>query len=275
MSALMIVAGKEFRDGLRNRWVLAATLLLGALALALTFLGSAPSGAVEASRLAVTVVSLASLGIFLIPLIALLISYDALVGEAERGTMLLLLSYPIARSQVLLGKFLGHVGILVLATVIGYGAAGALAAAVGDADGRTWRAFAAMLGTSVLLGAIFVAIGYAISAAARDRGTAAGLAVAAWFVFVVLYDMALLGALVADEGQVITAELFGALMLLNPADLYRMFNLAGSNGIARMAGMAGLASQAGFAAPLLLAAMAAWVAAPLALAGALFVRREL
>ena len=41
------------------------------------------------------VVSLSSLTIFLVPLIALLLSHDAIVGEAERGTLLLLLSYPV------------------------------------------------------------------------------------------------------------------------------------------------------------------------------------
>jgi ABC-type Na+ efflux pump permease subunit len=39
--------------------------------------------------------------------IALLISHDAIVGEMERGTMLLLLSYPVGRWQVLIGKFVG------------------------------------------------------------------------------------------------------------------------------------------------------------------------
>ena len=72
---------------MRNRWVLATTLLLAALALSLTFLGSAPTGNVGAGALDVVVVSLSSLTIFLLPLIALLISHDAVVGEMERGTM--------------------------------------------------------------------------------------------------------------------------------------------------------------------------------------------
>ena len=46
-----------------------------------------------------SIVSLSSLTIFLLPLIALLISYDAVVGEMERGTMLLLLSYPVAAGR--------------------------------------------------------------------------------------------------------------------------------------------------------------------------------
>ena len=98
MKGVLLVAGKELREGVRNRWVVAATLLLATLALTLTFLGAAPAGRVGAGALEVVVVSLSSLSIFLLPLIALLISHDAIVGEMERGTMLLLLSYPVARS---------------------------------------------------------------------------------------------------------------------------------------------------------------------------------
>ena len=129
MNALLAIAGREIRDGFRNRWILAATLLLGALALILALLGSAPTGAVGENRLAVTVVSLSSLGVFLIPLIALLLSYETFVVEVERGTMLLLLACPVARWQVVFGKFLGHVAILALSIAVGYGAAG-LAAGV-------------------------------------------------------------------------------------------------------------------------------------------------
>lgn len=273
MNAVLTIAGKEISDGLRNRWVLSATLLLAVLALALAFLGSAPLGTVGASRLTITVVSLSSLSIFLLPLIALLLSHEALVGEVERGTMLLLLAYPVARWQVVLGKFIGHVAILVFAVVIGYGVAGLVAGE--GADGEAWRALGAMVGTSMLLGAVFIAFGYLISVVVRDRGTAAGIAVGVWLFFVVLYDMALLGALVADEGQLMTTSMFGALMLANPTDVYRMFNLSGSGAAAMMSGMAGLTGQAGFSGPLLLSAMAAWIVVPLALAGALFAKREL
>ena len=50
----------------------------------------------------------------------------------------------------------------------------------GGADAGAWHAFLAMIGSSVLLGAAFTALGYLISVVARDRGTAAGLAIGAW-----------------------------------------------------------------------------------------------
>jgi Cu-processing system permease protein len=123
MKAIGVLALNEFMDGLRNRWVAAAIILLGTTALVLLLVGSAPTGTIRAGALDVSVVSLTSLSVYLLPLIALLLSFDALVGEFERGTMLLLLTYPVARWQVVMGKFFGHMMILLAAVVVGYGGA--------------------------------------------------------------------------------------------------------------------------------------------------------
>ena len=102
---------------------------------------------------------------------------------------------------MILGKFCGHVLILAFATVIGYGAAAAALAITGASVlAASWYAFASMLGTSILLGAVFVAIGYLISSLVRDRGTAAGISVGIWLLMVLVFDMALLGVLVVDQG---------------------------------------------------------------------------
>ena len=272
---IVIIAVKEIQEGLRNRWVLATTLLLAALALSLTFLGSAPTGNVGAGALDVVVVSLSSLTIFLLPLIALLISHDAVVGEMERGTMTLLLSYPVGRGQVILGKFCGHVLILAFATVIGYGAAAAALAITGASVlAASWYAFASMLGTSIMLGAVFVAVGYLISSLVRDRGTAAGISVGVWLLMVLVFDMALLGVLVVDQGKIVSAPVLEALLFLNPTDLYRMTNLTGFN-VSQFSGMAGLAGTATTSVGALLMGLTAWVVAPLGLAAAFFARREL
>jgi Cu-processing system permease protein len=276
MRNILIVARKEIQEGLRNRWVLATTLLLAGLALSLTFLGSAPTGTVGVRALDVVIVSLSSLTIFLVPLIALLISHDAIVGEMERGTMLLLLSYPVARWQVLLGKFIGHLSILAFATLLGYGAAaGALAATGADIDAESWTAFASMIGSSILLGAAFIAVGYLVSALVRERGTAGGIAIGIWLVFVLIYDMALLGLLVVDQGRTLSGGILSALLLLNPADAYRLFNLTGSAGVSAFSGMAGVAQTATLSPSALLAALAAWALIPLGLAALAFSRREL
>jgi Cu-processing system permease protein len=271
-----IVACKEIRQAVRNRWVLAATLLLAGLALSLTFLGSAPTGTVGVRALDVVIVSLSSLTIFLIPLIALLISHDAIVGDMERGTMLLLLSYPVARWQVLLGKFLGHLTVLAFATCLGYGLAAAALLATGSRiDDDSFAAFAAMIGSSVLLGAVFIAIGYLVSALARDRGTAAGVCIGLWLLLVLIYDMALLGLLALDQGRNISAGVVNAILLFNPTDVYRIFNLTSFANVRMFAGTAGLAQNTSLSAPALLAALILWTLVPLGLASLAFSRREL
>jgi Cu-processing system permease protein len=275
MRTLAIIAGKEIRDGLRNRWVAAMTLLLAGFALTLAFLGAAPTGAVKVSPLAVTIVSLSSLTIFLLPLIALLLSYDAIVGEIERGTMALLLAYPVARWQVVLGKFIGHAAILAFATVVGYGCAGAVLELTGGGDAAAWRAFALLIGTSILLGAVFIAIGYLVSALVRDRAIAGGIAIGVWLLFVLVYDMVLLGVLVADQGRTVTAAMVNWLLLLNPADTFRLFNLAGTPGVSSFSGLAGLADQIHLAPATIASALVLWIVVPLAATVGLFSRREI
>ena len=226
MSPTLIIAQKEIRDNLRNRWVLAATILMFALALALGFMGSTPTGSVKVDPLTVTVVSLSSLSIFLVPLIAMLMAYDALIGEIERGTMALLLSYPISRWQI-------------------------------------------------LLGAAFLSLGYLISAKVKERGTAAGLAIGVWLFFVVIFDMALLGILVADSKHRITAKLLENVLLFNPTDIYRLLNLTGFENTAMYSGMAGISGQIGLTKTLLVAAQIGWIIVPFTLAAWLFNRRQI
>ena len=274
MTPLLTITVEEIREALRNRWLTGAVLLFLVLAMALAFVGSAPVGEVRASALSVTVVSLASLSVYLVPLIALLISFDAAVGEQDRGTLLLLLTYPVARWQILVGKYLGALLVLGLAILIGYGAAGTVLALVADAaDG--WQAYLRMMSSSWLLGAIFVGLGSLISVLVRQRATAVGLAAGIWLAVVVVYDLALLGLLLADESAALSPKLFAVLMTLNPTDAYRILNLAGSEAAGLVSGAAGAGRLAGVDVPVLLGSLLAWAILPLGVAVAIWRRREL
>lgn len=275
MNNILIIASKEIQEGLRNRWVLATTLLLAALALSMTFLGSAPTGSsVAASRLDIVIVSLSSLTIFLIPLIALLISHDAIVGEMERGTMLLFLSYPISRFQLVLGKFIGQLAILAFATLFGYGAAAVLIVTGSGVDAGSWLSLLKLIISSVLLGAVFIAIGFLASTLVRERSTAAGIAIGVWLFFVLIYDAALLALLVFDQGRVVGSGVLNGLLLLNPADSYRLLNF-GLGQAGSLTGMGGIAGNATLSAPVLTFALGLWVMLPLSLCMLVFSRKEL
>ena len=89
MPVVWTIARKELADGLRNRWLLAISLLFALLSVGIAWFGAA-AGQVGFTSVPATVASLTSLATFLMPLIALLLAYDAIVGEEEGGTLLLL-----------------------------------------------------------------------------------------------------------------------------------------------------------------------------------------
>jgi Cu-processing system permease protein len=91
---------------------------------------------------------------------------------------------------------------------------------------------------------------------------------------VLLYDMALLGVLVADQGRTVTAGVLNLLLLLNPADAYRLLNLTGTTAVSGFAGVSGLSASTGLGTVALLGALAAWTAVPLGAATALFAQRQ-
>jgi Cu-processing system permease protein len=231
----------EFRISFRNRWVTITVALMALFALVLSAAGSAPTGDVGVDSLSVTVASLTSLGVYLVPLMALLMSFDAVAGEVERGTLSLTLTYPVSRAAILLGKFAAHLAVLSIAVGVGYGLA-AVAALATDAQAVAGLpALIRLFWSSVLLGAVFLAIGYALSAVARRPGTAAGLAIGVWLAAVVLYDLGLLAAVVTDGGGAFTTRALPWLLLANPADAFRLYNLAASEATAAASGLGGAA----------------------------------
>ena len=64
-------------------------------------------------------------------------------------------------------------------------------------------------------------------------------------------------------------------MLFNPTDAYRILNLASIDAVSAVTGMVGLADGAGLGARTLLGSLGGWIVAPLALAMAIFHRKEM
>jgi Cu-processing system permease protein len=258
-----VLAAKEWRDRLRNRWVLAVALVFAVFALAIAYFGAAQQGQAGFHGIDATIASLSSLVIYLVPLIALLLGYDAIVGERERGALELLLSMPVTRLEVLLGKYLGLAAALTSATAIGFGAGllplfGELSVAEG------WR-YAQFVGSAVLMGLAFLSIALLVSVSTRDRIRASGLALTLWFLFVLVFDLLLMGVMVASQGT-LSSELFAVLLMFNPADVFRLLNVFSSDQAQAMYGLATVMPQ-GWTSPAPLAAvMLAWIVLPFSIA---------
>jgi Cu-processing system permease protein len=262
-SQIAAIAGKEFWDRIRNRWVLAVALVFTVFALSIAYFGSAQQGAVGFRSIEVTIASLVSLVIYLIPLIALLLGFDAIVGERERGSLDLLLSMPITRVELLLGKYLGLAGALAFSTVAGFGLVGVVLSAQLDLN-ALFHYFGFML-SSVLLGCAFLSLAVMLSVFAADRTRASGLAIAMWFFFVLIFDLLLLGVLVVTAGQW-GGEALPYMLLLNPADVFRILNIFSLEDVRTLYGLATVFPPA-LAQPWLLGlVMAGWIVVPLAIA---------
>lgn len=257
------LALKELRERLRNRWVLAVALVFSALALVIAYFGGAQQGAVGLRSIEPTIASLVSLGIYLVPLIALMLGFDAVVGERERGSLDLLLALPVTRLEVLLGKYLGLAGALALSTLGGFCVVAVVLTLHGGA--AVLAPFGLFMGSTLLLGFAFLSLAVMVSVLARDRARASGLAIALWFLFVLVFDLVLLGVLVASQGA-IGGDWFPWLLLANPADVFRILNVFSLDEVRGLYGLAGLVPGALARPWAMVLVMAAWIAAPLAVA---------
>lgn len=271
MRQILTVANKEFHDGLRNRWLISITLIFALMSAGITYFGAAVSGAAGIAPLPTTLASLASLAVILIPLIALLLSYDSFVGEKESGTLLLLLTYPLSKSQLLLGKFIGQGSILTLATLLGFGSS-ALLLYFQLGNVHIVTSFAIFILSATLLGLSFIAIAYVISLSVSEKSKAIGFALIVWFLFSLAFDLGILALLVGAE-QNISQTTLTQLLMLNPADIFRLINLSGLNS-SGVNGALATTINATLSQGQLLLALCIWVVIPLILAILLFIGRK-
>ena len=277
MANILTVARRELRDDFRNHWALAITGVFAALALAIAYFGAVTVGRVGFTSFDATIASLVTLAAFVMPLIALLVAYDAIVGERDRGTLPLLLSYPLSRLELVAGKFLGHSALLAFATLLGFG----LALGVIEMAAPETRTLAALcsIGTfmisATLLGASFVALACLISAAVKEKAQAAGLALLAWLALVILFDLVLLAVLVLSGGNAAEQALYPWLLLLNPIDVFRLINLTGLGGHGGNAFFLAMSGTHAYSPAVLYGALLAWTVLPLAAAAALFAKTEI
>ena len=216
----------ELLERTRDRWVLVTTLLFALLASGIAAYGRSAGDAAGV----VTAPSLVTLAAFLVPLVALILGHDAIVGERERHTLGLLMSLPVSRWEVLVAKLLGRGVALALATSVGFGAAAIWL----TPDQRP--VVLGLLVPSLLLGASFLSFGVLLSTVAQKVSTAASLAVVTWFLLILFYDLGLLTAMVATDGA-ISQQTVAWLVTLNPAGLYRtslMAELLGTDALAEL-----------------------------------------
>ncbi len=247
----------EVMERTRDRWVLVVSLLFTVLALGVGLYGRS-AGENAQGLIGPSLVTLVSL---FVPLVALVLGHDAIVGERERNTLGLLLSMPLSLGELVFAKFAGRFLALLGAIVLGLGSAALFGSAVA----------LGILGQTLLLGAAFLAIGVLISTLSQRQLTAASLVVSTWFLFVFFYDLGLLGLMIGSDGA-ISSKFMSWLVMINPAGLFRLVlleRMAGGDVLQNMGLTTGLpkAYQQGLF-------WSVWIAAPVILSTLLLKRRR-
>jgi len=264
---LFLVARQERLLATRSRWTQIFAAVFAALALAVAASGYVLSGGHGVQDFARTGASLVQLVLLLVPLTALLVGVQAFA--ADRGAAEVLLSQPVSRSTILLGKLLGLLEGLTAAQALGFGAAGVVIFSQSGEEGV--GGFVLLFGASVALTAVFLALAAALASASFGRGRARALALAlvVWFVAVVLFDVAALGlASLLRSGA--ASRLLIVAVLINPVDAVRTAALLGIEGAAAF-GAASLAFLRFTGGPLgagvlLGLSVLVWIVAPVLLA---------
>lgn len=251
----------ELLERTRDRWVLVISLLFALLAVGVGLYGRSVD--VDAAKL--TGPSLVTLASLLVPLVALVLSHDAIVGERERNTLGLLLSLPVGRYEAVVAKLIGRSLALTVAVGLGLGAAILVS---GPEESET---LAALLGPTLVLGMAFLSIGLLISTLTERQVTAASVVVVVWFGLVFFYDLGVLGLLVATDGA-LPQSLVSGLVVGNPAGLYRVQMLHAFAGPDALADL-GLKSQAPDLAITRMLSLS-WILLPALMSGWLLSRRK-
>ncbi|WP_458207830.1 ABC transporter permease [Haladaptatus sp. NG-SE-30] len=248
----LTVAGLEYRLAFRNRWVPALTGLFALFSVGMVAFAGSNVGPTSVTAL---VVSLTELGTYLVPLVALAFSYDAIVGAAERGWLELVLALPASRSSIAVGTYLGRAATLSAAMVVGFGIGGAtLVMAAGPSALGPYFAFVlAAVGTACA----FLGIGVFISALASERTRALGAVLLVWTWFALGHDLLALGAVTEFE---LGGASLSALVIANPADVFRVLVLLQLDAVG--GGWGAIAAETGLSVPVLAAGLVAWICVP-------------
>jgi len=271
------IAKKEFLDNIRSKWIILISIIFIILTILSAYVSSGSSDEIFGGFES-TVVTLMSIYTILIPIISILLGFSTIAGEAEAGALSVVLSYPVKRVEVLLGKYLGLGSVLAVTPIIGFGFSGIIIAAViGFEEGLAFIAFIAL---AIVFGLMYLSLIICFSAAARNRvrAIAAGVGLFFWAMIFGVIVMAIYigtGGDIVDlmSGQATYPEwLFGSI-IFSPGDLNQMavmraFGLNQAMGIQ-------IEAPDWMNMPFLLVVQLLWIIIPLILAYFFFKRRDI
>lgn len=172
------VARKDFADAVRSKlfWGLSVLMIL------LAYVAMAVPRALDSDIEVDAGISLVSGSMLLfIPIIALVVGYMSIVRERESGSIRMVLSLPLQRSEVVFGKFIGRTLVVIVPVVVGFGLAIPFVYLL--YGGFDASAYAEFVFRAVMTAFVYVAIAVGVSAAVSTRGKALGSVLGIFVIF--------------------------------------------------------------------------------------------
>ena len=124
---------------------------------------------------------------FVLTLLAILFTYDAVSGEREQGTLKLVLANAVPRTKYLVGKSIGAwIGLVVPVTIPILLSLGMILAFGITLSGSQWLSIFALLGLSLLLFTFFIILGVLVSTLTSRSSTSFLLSLVLWVLFVLI-----------------------------------------------------------------------------------------
>lgn len=215
-----LIARKDFEDAVRSR-IIWAVMGVFVFLMALVTVSAATDdlSEVEPTEIIVTVTNVG--GLLLVPIVALLVGYMAIVGERQSGSLRVLFGLSHSRWDVFAGKLLSRLGVVLLATLVV--AAVTIAIALALFDSVPMATFLAYGGLTILLGMAFTSIAVGVSAIASSRMQAMAGAIGSYVVFTLVWHPLVAGVHYLLEGSLPgleAPEWYFLLLRLNPLEAY-------------------------------------------------------
>ena len=223
--AVYYIAKKEFADNIRNKWVIALTIIFVIMTLVSSYLAAGKGGGSKAlGGMEETVLTLISISSILIPIIAIMLGYATISGEAESGSLNVLLAYPVRRTEILLGKFLGLGSVLVFSILMGFGMGGIII--IASAGTGSVLPYLGFMGFSIITGLIYLSLAMCFSSVMKKRATSLGAAIFIFF-WSMIAGMVAMGIFLAQGGDLVGLVLgtevipnwFWAYIFISPMDM--------------------------------------------------------
>jgi len=264
----------ELRINVRNRWTTIFAVVFGVLVTSIAYFGLMTEGFAGMQNFTRTSASMLNLVLYIVPLVALTMGTLSFTGD--RGSMELLFSQPLSRTEVVVGKLVGLFLSIAIATLIGFSAGAVLVVGGNGPEGLSQ--YAAMVGLSLLLAFAFLTLALLVATLAHRKSRAIGVSLFLWFFFVLFYDLLAIALTLFMRGESANVAIFVS-VFGNPVDMVRVATLIILDNVtifgAAGAAMLRFLGGTGTALSALLTALLIWIFVPVMISCALLSRQDI